>query len=75
MTVETSSIHSSSLGRLLSGTGSETPVPRLSKQRTLANFPIRSKYAAIVGSSHMASQFVIQFVTKTSGTEPEPKSW
>jgi hypothetical protein len=47
----------------------------LSKQRTLANFPIRSKYAAIVGSSHMASQFVIQFVTKTSGTEPEPKSW
>jgi len=47
----------------------------LSKQRTPANLASRSKYAVSVGSSHMASQLVIQFVTKTTAAGPEPKSW
>src|SRR5262249_8283875 len=37
MTVLTSSVHSSSVGTAASGTGSEMPDPRLSKQRSRLN--------------------------------------
>jgi hypothetical protein len=55
ITVVTSSIHCSTVGSAPSGTGSEMPVPRLSKQMTRPVVARRSRNREIAGSSHMIS--------------------
>ena len=55
MTVVMSSIQRSMVGIAPSGTGSEMPVPRLSKHITRPIVASRSRNRASVGSSHMIS--------------------
>ena len=57
ITARTSSIRSSSVGRRSSGTGSERPVPRLSKTIRRANDASRRRNRAYEGSSHITSTF------------------
>ena len=58
MTVVMSSIHRSIVGMAPSGTGSEMPVPRLSKQITRPIVARRSRKRDSAGSSHMISMLL-----------------
>jgi hypothetical protein len=52
-TVRASSIHCSTVGSAFSGTGSEPPDPRLSKQTSRLNEASLPRYRASAGSSHV----------------------
>jgi len=73
-TVATSSIHSSRVGTWPSGTGSDSPLPRLSKTITRLNAASRWKNRAMVGSSHMTSTLVHQSGMNTRSSAPAPSS-
>ena len=57
ITARTSSIRSSSVGRWVRSTGSDNPVPRLSKVIKRENDANRRKKRANDGSSHITSMF------------------
>src|SRR5437870_4264454 len=75
ITLRTSSIHCSRVGSAASGTGSDTPVPRLSKQRSRLKVARRRRKRASDGSSHMTSTLLPQFGTNTRSRGPLPTTW
>jgi hypothetical protein len=74
-TVRTSSIHSSGVGIAPSGTGSDRPLPRLSKKTRRPKDASRSRNFATVGSSRMISRLVAQSGMKTMSGGPSPDTW
>jgi hypothetical protein len=74
-TTRASSIHCSSVGSAPSGTGSDTPAPRLSKQITRANRPSLRRNRAMEGCSHMTSMLLAQFPMNSTSNAPWPKTW
>jgi hypothetical protein len=63
------------LGRGDSRTGSERPVPALSKMATRANAARRSKKVLMTGLAQNRSRFDTNEGTTTNSTSPEPKTW
>ena len=73
MTALTSSIRCSRVGT--SVTGSDSPVPRLSKMIRRENELIRSKKRANGGDSHWSSRWVAKPSTRTRSIGPSPTTW
>jgi hypothetical protein len=57
------------------GTGSDRPVPRLSKVSTRPNLASRRTNAASGGTSHWLSMLLNHWVSSTMSTGPSPTSW
>ena len=60
ITARTASMRCSSVGSRSSGTGSDIPVPGLSKRMSREKDASRRRSRACVGSSHISSMFEIQ---------------
>ena len=73
MTARTSSMRSSRVGA--SVTGSDSPVPRLSKTIRRENELSRSKKRANGGASHWSSRWVAKPSTSTRSIGPSPTTW
>ena len=73
ITARTSSIRSSRVGT--SATGSDSPVPRLSKRIRRENEPSRSKKRANGGDSHWSSKWVAKPRTRTGSSGPSQTTW
>jgi transglutaminase/protease-like cytokinesis protein 3 len=75
ITARRSSIHSSMDGSSAARTGSDRPVPRLSKVSTRPNRPSRPMNSASGGTSHWLSTLLNHWVSITMSTGPVPACW
>ena len=73
ITARTSSIRSSSVGAV--ATGSDSPAPRRSNWMTRANEPSDWSSRAAGSCSQISSMCVTNPVTSTRSRSPSPKTW
>ena len=75
ITARTSSRRCSSVGSFSTGTGSDSPVPRLSKRIRRDIDASRPRNRANDGSLQKYSRCDTHPITKTRSTGPDPRTW